>query len=289
MNILSHPDVLLAHAGYLLMYVGLFFLAKWTKGLMVSYKLDAQLTEYDNTAVSISFSGFILGITAIFAGAVAESPAAAAPSSSSLTEEFLAVAGYSLLGLALLHLSRLVNNRLILSRFSVEKELIHDQNPGTGIVEAASYLSSGLVIAGAIYGEGGGLLSALVFYAIGQVCLIAFGWLYQRLSPYDVHAEIEKDNTSAGVGFAGGLISIGIILMKAVSGTFKSWAEDLAEVGVDVLIVFIYLIGVRLVFDRLVLRNSNLQNEIVRDQNLGAGILEMVVSVSFSAVLFFLL
>lgn len=272
----------LVNGGYLLLYVLMFFFAKWLKGMFSSYRLDEQLTEYDNNAVSVSVAGYFVGITAIFIGALSGP-------SLGLWEDYISVTGYSLAGILLLNFTRLLNDRLILYKFSVDKEIVRDQNVGTGVIEASIYVATGLIIGGSVHGEGGGPLTALVFFLIGQLCLILFGLVYARLSPYSVHDEVEKDNVAAGMGFAGGLISIGIIVMNAVSGGFVGWVEDLSSLGLDVLAIFAYLIVVRLVFDRLVLRNSNLNTEIVEDQNLGAGLLEMFVAICFSVVLLFVL
>jgi len=272
----------LINGGYILLYVLIFFFAKWLKGLFSSYRLDEQLTAYDNNAVSVSVAGYFIGITAIFIGALSGPTIG-------LWEDYASVTGYALAGILLLNLTRLLNDRLILYKFSVDKEIIRDQNAGTGVIEAAIYIATGLIIGGAVHGEGGGPLTALVFFLIGQLCLILFGLIYERMSPYSVHDEVEKDNVAAGLGFAGGLIAIGIIVMNAVSGAFNGWGTDLTALGLDILVVFVYLIVVRLIFDKFVLRNSNLNTEIVEDQNLGAGLLEMVVAICFSVVLLFVL
>jgi len=73
--------------------------------------------------------------------------------------------------------------------------------------------------------------------------------------------------------------------MHAVAGDFSGWAEDLMALGLDVLLILVYLAGIRLIFDRFFLRNTNLQTEISRDRNLGVGILEMTVSVGFALIL----
>ena len=301
MQLLETPNALLVNVGYLFAYILLFFLSKWLKGLFSSYNLDEQLTEYDNNAVSVSAAGYFIAVTIIFLGAIADTPQAVISLegaerivrdidlSKDTLADFMIVIGYAVGGIFLLMLSRIINQRAILYKFSVDKEIIKDQNPGTGAVEAGAYIASALIIAGSIHGEGGGPLTAIVFYAIGQICLILFAILYAKLTPYSVHDEIERDNVAAGLGFAGGLISIGIILMRAVSGDFNGWGEDLIAVGMDILIVFVYLIGVRFIFDRFVLRNSDLNTEIAEDQNLGAGLLEMVVAISFSTVLYFVL
>lgn len=292
-NIRLLEDIV-APIAFILLYILMFFAAKWIKGLFSSYKLDEQLTEMDNDAVSVSAAGYFLAITAVFIGAYYE-PAKLNLHVDRLGEnwgllglDLLEVGGYTLGGIFLLNLARIINARLVLYKFSVDKEMIRDQNPGTGVVEGGMYLATGLIIAGAVHGEGS-WLTGLVFFLLGELCLVLFGLLYVRLSPYDLHAEIERDNTAAGLGFAGNLIAIGIIVMKGVAGDFVDWGTDLLTLGKDVLLVFVLLIATRFIFDRLILLNSNLQTEISRDQNLGAGLLEMMISISFATVLFFLL
>jgi len=279
---LFDPDQWLSGATYILLYVIFFFLAKWIKGFFSQFNLDEELTLKDNNAVSVSASGYFIGITIVFIGAL-DGP------SFDFVQDIIEVVAYTLAGIVLLNLTRIINDKLILYKFSPNKEIIHDQNPGTGAVEAGMFIASGLIIAGAIHGEGGGPLTAFIFFLLGQISLIIFALLYARLTPYDVHDEIEKDNIAAGLGFAGGMIAIGIIVMKAISGDFTSWSYDLAKLGIDVALVFVYLIGIKLIFDRFVLRNSNLVTEIVTDRNLGAGLLEMFVSICFSAVLAYML
>lgn len=275
-------QVVLKPTLFVLLFVVVFVIGRWVEHLVTSYDVDAAITDADNPALAISLSGYYLGIAIIFIGA-------SLGPSYGLEMDLLLMGGYSLGGVVLLLLSRVINDRLILRDFSTEKEIIEDHNMGTGIVLFASYVASALVVAGAIHGQGGGPLTALAFYALGQVALIAFTWLYDLVLPYSLHDEIEQDNFAAGIGFGGALVAIGIIVMRAVSGNFVSWAADLQYLGLNVLIVFVYLLGVRLFFDRLVLAGADLNKEITQDRNVGAGLLEFTVSVGFAAVLFFVL
>ena len=63
----------------------------------------------------------------------------------------------------------MVNDKIILHNFKNVKELVDDKNVGAGAVQAGSYIASGLIIAGSIHGEGGGLLTAIAFFVLGQV------------------------------------------------------------------------------------------------------------------------
>ena len=272
----------LSASSIIALYVAIFFLAKWIKGLFSPFRLDEELTDKDNVAVAVSVAGYFAGITIIFV-------AAHSGPATTLVRDLMGTAAWSLAGILLLNLSRIVNDRLILYKFKPAKEMIRAHNVGTGIIEAGAYIASALVIGGSIQGEGGSVLTAAVFYLIGQACLVAFGVLYRRLTPYSLREQIEQKNAAAGLGFAGGLISIGIIIMRAVSGSFTGWQNDLITLGLDIAIIFVYLVIVRLVFDKFVLRNSDLNTEIANDKNLGAGLLEMVVSICFSVVLFYVL
>lgn len=269
-------------AAFLALFAVVFVVGKWLNDLVTSFSVDQELTKHDNPALAISTAGYYLGVIIVFIGAVVGP-------STTLLQDLLLVGGYGLGGIVLLLLSRVINDRLILRGFSTKRELIEDQNPGTGAVLFGSYVASALIVAGSIQGEGGGPHTALAFYALGQIALVAFTWLYDWIAPYSLLDEIEKDNVAAGVGFGGALVAIGIIVMRAVSGDFVGWAEDLQYLGWNVLLVFVYLIGVRVFFDRVVIPRHDLNLEITRDRNVGAGLLEGAVSIGFAAVLFFVL
>ena len=266
----------------LVLFLALFALGRWAGDLVTSYRTGRHLTDEDNPALAVGLAGYYLGIAIIFVGA-------ALGPSQGLQTDAVVVFGYTLGGIVLLLVSRWVNDRLILRGFSAQREVIEDQNPGAGAVLFGSYVASALVVAGAVHGEGGGPLTALAFWALGQVALVAFTWLYDLLTPYSLLDEIEQDNVAAGVGLGGALVAIGLIVMRAVAGDFASWGANLASLGLNVLLVFAYLVGVRFFFDKVVLPQADLNAEVVRDRNVGAGLLEFAVSVGFASVLFFVL
>ncbi|MFC1858246.1 DUF350 domain-containing protein [Thermodesulfobacteriota bacterium] len=271
----------LLHGGSLiLLFMIIVMLSKLVNDLLTPYKVDEELTNKDNVALSTSIGGYFLATTIIFIGALIGP-------SEGIIQDLLGVGSYSALGICLLNVSRFINDKLILRKFSNVKEIIEDRNAGTGAVQFGSYVASGLIIAGAIHGDGGGVDTALAFFLLGQVALIIFTALYNFITPFDIHDEIEKDNVAAGVAFGGCLIAVGIILMKGASGNFISWQYNLSVFGLDVILVFILLPVVRFFFDKIVLPRASLDHEIQVDRNLGAGLLEMIVFMSFASILFF--
>jgi uncharacterized membrane protein YjfL (UPF0719 family) len=266
----------------LILFVVVFTVAKLANELLTPYNIDDQLTEHDNFALSVSLSGYFLAVVIIFVGAMIGP-------SKGLMKDLLYVGGYSLLGIVLLNVSRIINDKVILRKFCNVKEIIEDKNAGVGAVQMGSYVASALMIAGAISGQGGGFLTATAFFFLGQVALLIMAGIYNFIISYDLHEELEKDNVSAGIGFAGTLVAIGVILLSSLSGNFISWTENLTEFAIDGAIAFIVLPIFRLFFDKVIIPKSDLNHEIKNDQNCGAGLLEFVITVGFSVILLMVL
>jgi uncharacterized membrane protein YjfL (UPF0719 family) len=248
----------------------LLFVARLVKGWLTPFDLKEQMTEKDNPAVGISVAGYYVGVLIVMMGPLMTPSEAEVP----LWQDLLVTGGYALLGIVLLNLSRVIIDRVLLRSFDTVKELIEDRNVGTGAVQMGAYVASGLVVAGALYGQGGGPHTAVAMYALGQAGLLIYGWIYRLICGYDIHAEIEKDNVAAGVSLGFNLIAVGIVLMKGVGGDFVAWEVSLAKLGLTFVIGVVMLIVLRFMVDLLLLPGVSLRSEIVKDRNLNAAWVE---------------
>jgi uncharacterized membrane protein YjfL (UPF0719 family) len=271
-------DDFIRAAAFTALYLVLFLLAKWLKDFLTSYKSNVELAERDNQAIGLAMSGYYLATAAIFVGALLGP-------SRGLVQDLLTVGGYSLLGLAMLNLCRWFNDKAILRKFSDTEQLVSEKNIGVGAVHFGIYLATGLIAAGAISGEGGGVVSSVVFFVLGQASLLLFSLIYEKLSPYDIHQELLNQNTASGVAFGGHLIALSIIIMNAASGDFVDWQKDLTLFGLANIGAFIFLPIVRLAVDRMIIPGQSLGREIKEDRNIGAALLEATSAICFAIVL----
>ncbi len=266
----------------LVLFPVMLVIANWLNELISPYNIKDELMEKNNTALGVSFMAFNLAVTSVFIGAMLGP-------SVGLWQDLLSVGGYSLLGIALLYVARIINNRLILYKFCNVKELIDDRNFGTGVVQAGSYIASGFIVGASLHGEGGGVITALAFFLLAQLALVAYSVVYNLITSFDIHHEIEQNNASAGLAFSGNLIALGIILMNAVGGDFISWEHNLALFARNTALAFILLPIFRIVLDRVVFSHTDLSEKILKDKNIPAGMLEFAVTISFSIVLYFMI
>ena len=279
---------------YVAMGVIVIAIARLAQDLVTPYKIQEQLAHKDNVALAASISGYYFGVILVFLGGLYQPFIVMADSGLDglgFTPEYWREVGlvfaYSLAGIIVLNLSRVVVDKLVLHNFNVEDEIIRDHNAGTGVVEFAVYVSVGLVIAGAISGEGGGPLAALAFFVLGLAVLILYTFIYEWTTPFDIHDEIERDNAAVGVALAGNLIAIGIVVFKAVFGEFTGWAESLAGFAIYAALGFVLLYAVRFIVDKTLFPRVKLSDELAADRNLGAAFIESSALISVSLILFF--
>ena len=239
-------------------------------GLHRRFVLRTELIEKDNLAVALTVAGYYLGLVIVLGGVVS------GPASFSLVDDVIGLVMFGLLGIVLLNLSAWINDKVVFSKFDNEKEIVEDRNAGMGAVEGGNYVAVGLITAGAMSGEGG-LLPGLVFWVSGLVALIVAGLLYDKLTSYDLHDQIEKDNVAVGVAFAGVLVGFGNIIRLAGAGDFVTWNESLTEFGYYTLVGLILLPLVRFFADKVLLPGASLSDELVQERpNLGAAVIEAV-------------
>ncbi len=230
--------------------------------------VGSELVEKDNLAFAISHAGYFSGMVIAIGGALSGP-------SMEIIMDLYDILIYGLLSIILLNISLFICDKIILSKFSTRKEIIEDQNAGTAVVEAAVSIGTGLIIFAAVSGEGGSIVTALGYWAIGQIVMLLVTVVYNLITPYDIHEHIEKDNVAAGVGFAGAILALSNVIRSALMGDFYSWTETFSDLWLYLVVGLISLPVVRFLADKILLPGRKLTDEIVNQEkpNVGAAVI----------------
>ena len=288
-------DILIDILTYLprgLVYVALglvvLTLAKLARDAVTHHRIEEEIVTKGNLAVALRLSGYLVGVILVFLGAVYEPLGGDGYVGLGFDRAFglevLWVFLYSLAGIAALNLMRLVTDRLVLYRFELEREIIQDQNAGAAAAEFGVNVASGLVIAGAIAGEGGPL-NALAFFGLGLGVLILFALFYEWTTPFNIHDEIERDNPAVGIALGGNLIAIGLVTFKATFGDFVGWQAGILEFVVYSVVGFVLLYVLRLAVDLVLLPHTRVSQQVAGGRNVGVAFVETAVVVSSALIL----
>lgn len=264
-------DSLILAVIYLICAYALFWLGKLVFDLLHrEFHVGEELLDNDNVALALALVGYYLGLVFAIGGVIAGP-------SNGLVEDVVDILVYGPLAIVLLNISTLVSDKLILFQFDNKKEIIQDHNAGTGVTEAGVYVATGLILFGALSGEAGTIWTALAFWGLGQIGLILTGLVYEWITPYSIHDEIERDNVAVGVSFAGALIGMGNILRFAASDDFFSWQSNIMEFGTYALVGLVFLPLIRFATDKILLPGTTISAKLVEQDHphLGVGCIEM--------------
>jgi uncharacterized membrane protein YjfL (UPF0719 family) len=273
-NMLTILDGLLTTLTYIAVSFLLFFIGKMAYQLFhPRVKVAYELVENDNLAFAFAHVGYFIGLLlAIGSVMLGESEG--------LVNDLMGIGIYGLLSIVLLNLSLIINAKIILSNFDLKREIFDDKNVGTGIVEGANAIATGLVVMGAItgegYGESGPIVNVLVYWILGQVILFVTSKIYNLMTSYDVHDHIERGNIAVAVGYSGAIMAIGNLINNALAHDFDSWMVTIQDVGFNVIVGFAFLPIARFLTDKILLPGQKLTDEIINqeDPNVGAAIVE---------------
>lgn len=271
MNFLATLDGVLTSIIYLLTSFVLFFLGRLIYKLVHrNVNVDHELVEKDNLAFAMAnvgyYVGLLIAIWSLFVG----------DDFGHIVDNLIGIFIYGLLSIVLLNLSILVSDKLILRQFNLKKEIVDDQNVGSGVIEAAICVANGLIIHGVLVENPDGFLEILLLWALTQVLLLIVSIVYNKITPYNVHAEIEKNNVAAGVGYAGAIIALANLVRHGAEMHADSWIVVAENLGLETGLGLLLLPAARYMTDKILLPGRNLTDEIVNQEvpNVGAAVIE---------------
>lgn len=263
-------DQIISALIYLIVVFSIILVGKWVYDrLNPKFVLKEELVKHDNFALALAVVGYFFGLV-LAIGGILEGPSAG------WVDDIIDIIFYGIISIILLNLSIIINNKIILYKFDNIKEIIQDRNTGTGVIEAGNHIAIGLIIFGAVSGDGGDLITFAVFWILGQIVLILAGFIYNWIIPFDLHEQIEKDNIAIGVAFAGMIIALGNIIRLGLNGDFISWYDNLIHFTVFVIFGLILLPFIRFITDKILLPGERLSDELANQEvpNIGAGAIE---------------
>ncbi len=258
----------------------MLFLSKFMFDKFSIFQPEKEIKNCNYTAI-IAFCGYIIGMAFILVGAFV------GPSSKTFRLDLAMYVAYAIVGVILMTTSGFVTRKIMLNRFDNAKELLQDKNIGTAAVYFGFYVAHGLIIAACVNGDVGGILSSIFYYVLSVCFMFVFLRIYDLITPYSVHDELENDNYAVGIALAGNIIAIGIILMKATLGDVDGWKNSLITYFVDLSAILLMLPTVRYVLGNFIVKAIDINKEL-KNNNVAAGLIEFTCITCFALLVFFM-
>ncbi len=227
---------------------------------------DYEIQEKSNTAVGFRRTGLYLAYAIAFSGTLGGA-------TNGFVNDLATLVIDGVIITVCLFACRTLNDRVMLKGIDNDAEALQG-NTAVGLSECGMYIATGFVLSGAFSGMsdsiGAGVLSAVVFFIVGQAALLLCGLCYEIITPYNIRDEIKKGNAAAGTALAGMLIALGIILRASIAGSSAGWLADFVSFALYTLFGIVLLLIFRKAIDWFLLPDTSIAVEVERDRNVAA-------------------
>lgn len=243
---------------YTLIYIGFALCLKLVLNFKASayYKADDMIAG-GNLAVGLRRSGAQLGLAIAMMGVMAGS------SSGSLLQDLLLTATYGALATLFMVSSLMITDKLVLPGVK-NMMALKDNNIAVGAVEFGMLVATGIIAFSSIYGEGGGVVSSLAYFIIGQLTLVVLILAYEHLAHrgFNLMASIRDNQVASGIYVGGKIIAYSLILKSAIAGNTPEATLDvlafdflmIALAGMVLLYIF------EIIIDLLIITTTNVSS-----------------------------
>lgn len=274
-------------------------LVRNVSGILSGVKAVDELAEKDNPAFGIALAGAVFSVTVMMSGVVY------GPVSESYTQEIIAVLGYGCSGLALMIITRLAFDRFLLPGVSVKK-LILERNVAAAVADAGNVIASALIVRAVIMWSYGNHVSPWLAIPAGYILsqavmsLLTIGATLKLKTSAKKRSEqsegahvsvietaLREDNIAVALRFAG--MRIGAAFAVTGASGMISYAEG-AALQTAVLWLILSPIFLALIFllvkaaDFVLLAGIDVNDETVRQRNIGVGALQCAIIVSVGMI-----
>ena len=240
--------------------------------------VDAELEQADNKAFAISYAGYLLGLCILLTG-----PRIPSDPSDDPLQVIIDQLLWGFLGIVLLTFNFVVQNKILLYSLDNIVETLN-KNLFVAIVEASCFIGTSFNIRAVLSGSPGrnmgeSIGATLLFYALGQIIMIAFTFGFQKMTPYDDQVEAKKGNPAAGIKMGANIVALSLLTSSPLEKT-----EEISAFFIYIILASIFLFAFSMLLDKLILP-GNMNEEISRDQNWGLALVSGMVTCSVAAML----
>ena len=264
-------------APFVVVVLGYVYLAHLLALMIVPFSTMREVAENRNLAVALRHCGLVLGTALGLTAAIEFDPA------HYRADLFWALIDGGVLTVLMVIVS-IISDKVVIHNASNKRQL-QQQNVAVGITEGSMFLATGFIAYGALSIENVGQLTALAFFGLGQVALLATALVYEILTPFRVVDLIKNGNKAAGITLGGLLVSISLILSGSIAGPFQGWIWHPVDFVCYSVVGTIMMFAAGFIADKMFIPTTNIMKAVEEDeytQTIVIGSVTLVTAFSIS-------
>lgn len=236
-----------------------------------------------NTALGIRRAGFQFGLAISMLGVFLGQP------HPNFVMDLMNTAAYGMLSIGFMWSSLFITDKVILPGID-NNEAIREGNTGVAIAELAALVGTGIIGFASIYGEGT-VLSAVIYFIVGQATIVAMVRLYELFpQSKEMLSRIKDGEETSGLYLFFKIVPYALILMSAITGN-ASGAVNLQQAAIEYVFAasmgMVALLVLEWVIDLLIVTQTNVKESLEKNNpapiyQMGAAKLGVALFLSFA-------
>ncbi len=274
----------------LLVVIGLFAMLRFFSGLVTHVNASKELFVKDNPAFGIGLAGATFAITIMLSGTIFGNPSA------DFSTSVLYVAIFGLLGILLMGVTRYIFTKFTFPKLDISQEIIAG-NKAVAIADAGNVLAAAVIIRSIMIWitdfSINGVVSLLIAFVISQFLLTSMTLLrkkrfYKFYKGGVLQEEFQKGNIAVALRYSGQKIGTAFAISMATQlipyetidtvSIYTSWFIA------SIVMIFVWKV-LCFVGEKIIIRNVNINEELIDQQNMALGLLQAVIYVSMGLLL----
>ncbi len=282
-----YSGILLAN---LLIVIALFAMLRFFSGVVTHVDASKELFVKDNPAFGIGLAGATFAITIMLSGTLFGNPSADFMTSISY------VAIFGIIGILLMGLTRLIFTKITFPKIAITDEIIAG-NKAVAIADAGNVIAAAIIIRAIMIWitdfSFQGIMSLLIAFVIAQVILTSMTILRKKrfhrfFKGGILREEFQKGNIAVALRYSGQKIGTAFAISMATQlvpyegigamSIYLSWAIA------SVIMIVVWKV-LCFVAEKLIVRNVDVNEELIDQQNSALGLLQAVIYMSMGILL----
>ncbi|TDT72304.1 uncharacterized membrane protein YjfL (UPF0719 family) [Hypnocyclicus thermotrophus] len=253
--------------------------------LLVKKFFNLTNKEELNKIINGKSNVFAIRFAAILFGVIYASSGEIFGGSIGLFNDIISFFLYSILMFILIFIAVFIGDKLLLSEIN-NIAALKKGNTAVALFELCYIIATSMTARATLIGDGGSVISVLLFFILGQTVLILFFLIALKLTPFDDVKEISKNNIAASLFLGGLLLAISVINYYSLLGDSTEMLQDAifyiisAIKGGVLLLLFGYSI------DKIIFPKVNITNEVIeKDKNWGLIFIVSMLTIAVSIII----
>ncbi len=268
----------------------LMLLIKWLQEKFYSINVNEEISEKDNFAYGIGFSGGLFALCIVLSAVIGRHI------QQGVEKAAFGIFLFGIIGIILIRVGRYIHDKVVLHRVDTP-QLLKEKNVGIALVDAASVIASAIILRSIILWVDGSDVNAVIAVISGYFVVLAISIVLTRFYEYrfaltnqndSFQGALKRGQMAVAVDHAGNLLGTAMVVTASEKLLVYSSTAYVSNVTGWLFVSFALAVGLQIIVQigkHILLLGVDINKEIDQHHNMGIACIGLVLNLGFAILI----